>query len=59
MNMETLRCRLSEVNISHLALRSGVSLRTIRRLKNEGERTANAATVERLASALRHFKAKV
>ena len=58
MNLQTLRSRLAEVNLSHLAKASGVSLRAIRRVKNVPEAGCNVATVEKLAAALRKLKQK-
>ena len=56
MDIDTLRSRLQVgVNLSQLARRAGVGLRTVRRLKN-GDRSADARTVEKLAKALRRVK---
>lgn len=58
MNLQTLRAKLAEVNLSHLARASGVSLRAIRRVKNVPDAGCTVATVEKLAAALRKLKQK-
>ena len=51
MKLSTLRSKLIDANLSRLALRSGVSLRTLRRMKN-GTTDAKAGNVEKVAKAL-------
>jgi len=58
MNISTARKRLAEVhNLTELATLVGCNVRTLRRIKN-GEAEARSGTLERLAKALRTFKAK-
>jgi DNA-binding Xre family transcriptional regulator len=45
MNMTTIRERLAKVNLTHLAAKSQVSLRTLRRIKNGAG--ARVETIER------------
>lgn len=58
MNLQTLRAKLAEVNLSHLARASGVSLRAIRRVKNVPDAGCTAATVERLVAGMRKISRK-
>ena len=51
MNLSTIRMRLAKANLSKLALKSGVSLRTLRRLKN-GKSGTRVETAEKLAKYL-------
>lgn len=58
MNLSTARERLAQIdNLSELALRVGVNVRTLRRIKNS-EAGARAGTLEALAKALRGFNAR-
>lgn len=45
MSAKALRAALQKANLSALALRSGVNLRTLRRIKN-GDGNVMAATIE-------------
>jgi hypothetical protein len=53
MNMSTIRERLALVNLSQLAAKSGVSLRTLRRIKNQGS-GARVETIEKFVKYLWH-----
>lgn len=58
MNLSTARERLSGIrNLTELAEKAGVNVRTLRRIKNS-EAGARAGTLEALARALKGFRIK-
>lgn len=52
MNLETLRAKLKDANLSALAKSTGLHLRTLRRIKNSGS-SPTLATAELIAAGLR------
>jgi DNA-binding Xre family transcriptional regulator len=56
MNIQTLRLRLHEVNLSRLAAEAGVALRTLRRLKNDPDSSITTKTLERIEAGLRKVR---
>jgi DNA-binding Xre family transcriptional regulator len=53
MKLETIRAKLAHVNLTALAKKSGLSVRTLRRIKNDAGRTATLATVAILSKHLK------
>ncbi len=57
MDIHKLRAQLGEVNLSELARVAGISLRTVRRFKNNAEYFLNSRTAIKLADAMKKVKA--
>lgn len=54
MTMDQLRTKLADVNLSALARDTGLDLRTLRRIRNDPERSSvRLGTIEKIERALR------
>lgn len=53
MNIQTVRGKLQNVNLSWLAADTGVALRTLRRLKNTPDASVTTNTLARIERGLR------
>ena len=60
MKYETIPARLKRlVNLSQFAAESGISRRTLERLKSEGVMTSNLGTLNKVVSALESLRPKM
>lgn len=57
MNIETLRDRLIDCNLSEVARLTGMSVRTIRRIKNGYTSDMRIETMDKIVRVLRRAKA--